>query len=61
MHIEGFLRHIPLRVNVLVVGAAGGNMVVQLNPTDFHDPMSIIGIKTSSFGVHHDFTHRFAP
>ena len=61
MHIEGFLRHIPLGVDVLVVGAASGNVVVQLNPADFHDPMPIIGIKARGFGVHHDLTHQSAP
>lgn len=44
-------------VDVLVVGPAGGQVVVQFDPADFDDAVACRRIKSGGFGVEDDFTH----
>ena len=57
VHLEGFARHAPFGVDVLVIGLARGKVVDQFHRADFHDPVTFGGLKAGGFGVQNDFTH----
>ena len=61
VHGEGFLGHVALRVDVLVIGAAGRDVVEQFHRADFHDPVAVVRAEPGGFGVHNDLTHPDLP
>ena len=54
-------RHLALRVDVAVEGAAGRHVVDELDRADLDDPVAGVRIEPGRLGVEHDLTHRAAP
>ena len=61
VHLERLLRHVAFRVDVLMIGAPGGDMVQQLDSADFHDPIALFRVESRRFRIKYDFTHCAAP
>jgi hypothetical protein len=59
VHLERLARHAAFGVDVLVIGAAGGQVVEQLDRADFDDAVAFGGLKPGGFGVENDFTHGY--
>ena len=57
MHPLGFDGHVALGVQVELQGAAGGNMIHQLDTADFHDAVTVAWLEAGGFGVEDDLTH----
>ncbi len=57
VHGKSLCRHVALRVDILVIDPAGGNVVVQLHPPYLDDPVARGGIEPRGFRIHHDLTH----
>ena len=51
-------RHVALRIDVLVIDLAGGDMIDHFDAADFHQPVSVDRIKPGGFGIEDDFAHR---
>ena len=57
MHAKGFGGHGPLRVDVLMIGTAGGHMAHQFHRPDLDDTVAFVRFETGGFGIKYDFTH----
>ena len=51
VHFERTLRHGSLRVDILVIGAARGHVVYQLNRADFDNAIAVFRLETGGFSV----------
>ena len=58
MHVKRLFRHGALGVDVLVIDAAGGQVVVQLDRADFDDAVAFGGLEPGGFGIKDDFAHQ---
>ncbi len=55
--VERLHRHVAARVDVLVIDAAGGDVVDQLDGADLHDAVAFLGLDARGLGVEDDFAH----
>ena len=51
-------RHVALRIDVLMIGLAGGDVVEHFDTADLDQPVAVDRIKTGGFGIEDDFAHR---
>src|SRR5690625_229851 len=58
MDLEGFLRHVPLGIDVVLPCLTGWHVVDQFHTTDLDDPMTVIGIETGGFRIEYDLAHQ---
>jgi hypothetical protein len=56
---NGFRRHLPLRINVGLIGVTGLNMIYQLNACNFNDAISFFRVQSGGFGIEYDFSDTF--
>ena len=56
MHPLGFNGNVAFGVQIELQGAAGGEMVQQLDTADFHDPVAVARLKPCRFRIEDDFT-----
>ncbi len=61
VNLERSLRHVALGIDILVIGAAGRQVVEQLNGTDLDNTVALFRVETGGFGVENDLTHRWPP
>ena len=57
MHPLGFDGHVAFGIQIELQGAAGGDMIHQLDAADFHDAMPVARLKACGFGIEDDLTH----
>ncbi len=58
VNLEGGGGHGPLRIDILMIGAAGRHVVKKFDCPDLDDPVAFGRLKPRGFGVQNDFTHR---
>ena len=58
MHALGFFRHIPFRIEIDMIGLAGGNGIEQLDAANFHNAVALRRVKPGGFRIQYNFTHR---
>ena len=57
VHLEGIGRHLALRIDIGLKTFARGDVVDQLQASDFNDAVARLGVEPGGFGIENDFAH----
>ena len=60
MHPKGLFRHIALRIDILLIGAARRQEIIQLDTGNLNDAVAGLGVEARGFRVERDLTHGFS-